>query len=443
VASELRIRPGAAGLSGSVPLAADDAVLLARMSLAVLSRGTTTLTVRDVYGSSAVLLEGLARLGVEVRHAEGALTIVGLGLGDCRAPDGAMDVRGEPAAAAALLSLLVARDFASELWVDEVVVQLLAPALLEEGRDRVEALSDTSGGAKILLGAVPKGTREPGAEFATTGVFAWVKQAVLLAGLRRGTPTLVQESLASCDHLERALLRTKMPFQAEGTVCELHPPRDEDASAPQIYKAIGSPTLASFLGSAALLRGDADLKLRDVCLNPTRADFLTAARLMGADVSVQPKGDLENEPYGDVLLRGRVSRPLHCGGELSIRLGDEVFALMALAARIEGTSTFEDIVPQSRGGDPRIVGRVAGLLRSAGAVVETRGASVSVTGVPSLRGIKTTTGGDGRLALLGSILAVSAEGESCIDNVDCLRQVFPRWVGTLRAIGVDLELGTA
>ncbi len=57
-----------------------------------------------------------------------------------------------------------------------------------------------------------------------------------------------------------------------------------------------------------------------------------------------------------------------------------------------------------------------------------------------LRPLQVTTGGDYRLALLATILALGSDQASIIDDVECLRQGFPRWVGTLRAVGVQLEV---
>lgn len=47
---------------------------------------------------------------------------------------------------------------------------------------------------------------------------------------------------------------------------------------------------------------------------------------------------------------------------------------------------------------------------------------------------------DPRLALVATILALGAEQPSVIDDVECLRQGYPRWLGTLRALGVQLEV---
>jgi hypothetical protein len=44
------------------------------------------------------------------------------------------------------------------------------------------------------------------------------------------------------------------------------------------------------------------------------------------------------------------------------------------------------------------------------------------------------------LAVLSTLLALGAGEKSVIDDVDCLAPDFPRWSGSLRALGVDLEV---
>jgi len=48
--------------------------------------------------------------------------------------------------------------------------------------------------------------------------------------------------------------------------------------------------------------------------------------------------------------------------------------------------------------------------------------------------------GDHRLAMTAAVLGLVADGETIIDDVDCLAVSFPRFAGTLRALGADIEV---
>ena len=442
MASQLIVSPRKRGLWGSVPLPDDEEIALARIALAVLSRGRTTLTLKCEQAKIETFLRALAACGVHSEQHDSSVSIKGTGLFGLQASSHALDVRGEPSVGALLLALLVSRPFSSELWVDDVVGQLLVPSLSVSHEMSVSDTKDGEGGVVLHLNAAKKGERKAGLDVVTTGIFSWVKQALLLVGMRGRTVTVVEEKLASPDHLERAMLRARIPLDAVGTVATLHPPRDDDASAPQTYSHIGSSRSLGALGLAALAGGDCRLTARGIGINPTRCTFMTVARLMGAAVGMTPAGDREGEPFGDVSFVGSVGRAIAVDGETSIRLGDDIFYVMGLAALVSEESCFEDLVPEARGGDPRIVGRVTGLLRSAGARVSEEGGAVRVRGpsAQKLRPLTITTGGDARLALLATGLAMRGEGTSTIDDVDCLRQAFPRWVGTLRALGADVQV---
>jgi 3-phosphoshikimate 1-carboxyvinyltransferase len=269
-----------------------------------------------------------------------------------------------------------------------------------------------------------------------------VKQAILLAGLRAQGPTVVEEKIASADHLERAMTRARMPIDVQGTIATLHPPRDEDAVAPQMYDGIGSQALVAPMAAAALVVPGSNLTLREAGMNPTRSDLIALARLMGANTGVSPRGDRQGEPFGDLSFKSAELVALDLGGETMVRLGDGAVSLFALAAKATGSSLFADLVAGARGADAKIWGRAAGFLRSAGveALNADGGIRVVGNGGAPFKPLQVTTGGDPRLALLGTVLALGAKGTSMIDDVDCLAGEFPRWVGSLRALGAQLEV---
>lgn len=439
--AQLIVHPQTEALRGGVPLPCDQEILLCRVALAVLSRGTSSFRAPGAQGTLFTMLEALSQFGLVSSWEGELLRIEGQGLLGLRAPDQAIDLRGDAVAGAILLGLVCSRPFASELWVDQVVAETLVPALASAHALCVETLSQ-GGGSRVACDAVKEGERAEGLQVATHGLFPWVKQAILLAGMRAKSPTVVEERMASSDHLERAMTRARMPLEALGTVLTLHPPRDADAAAPQIYEHIASAELLVPLMSCGLAVPGSELSVRDVAINPTRSDWATLLRLSGAQVGITPEGDFQGEPIGRVALISGKTRACQVSGETAFRLGDGIFYLMAALAGADGTSEFEGLVPRGRGGDERVFGRLFGLMRSAGAEVTEANGRVRVTGSAGsrLKPLRVTTGGDARLALVATILGLMGSGTSTIDNVDCLRHVFPRWVGTLRALGAQLEV---
>ena len=48
--------------------------------------------------------------------------------------------------------------------------------------------------------------------------------------------------------------------------------------------------------------------------------------------------------------------------------------------------------------------------------------------------------GDHRIAMAAAVLALTAAGPSRIRDVDCIATSFPRFVGTLRALGAKIDV---
>lgn len=466
VTAQLIVHPAPAPLSGSVPLPTDSSVLLPRIALAALGRGRSTFEVRGLDGAVDALLAALELLGAHVERPSGSdqgiLAVRGVGLSGFVRVAEPLDLRGESHAAALVLSHVVGRVHDTEIWVDEVVADLLLPALSAIAAIETWKLDDAEGGVAIRALA---GSRPEPLAVETLGLVPWVKQALLLVGLRATGPSEVSEQLASPDHLERALFRSRMPIDVTSTYVRVHPPRDDDALAPSTCDHVGSAQAALWLAACAAHVPGSRITVRDVSTSTFGADVARAARFMGLDVTLEARGERQGEPIGEitfasgspgaavgeraaVLAAWSKERAPVLSGELVVRLGDGVLALLAGLGTGSEVVTVSDYVPSARGGDPRILGRVAGLFESSGLSLAVEEAGL-VVGGPGRRGqlgfgsrepLITTTGGDARLALTAATLALGARAVSRIDDVDCLRRAFPRFVGTMRALGARFDV---
>lgn len=442
-----------AQVRAAIALPDDEEIVMSRVVAASQSRGQTTIALGALTASLQALLTALSIVGVEHNWDEQLqkLTVVGMGLDRFVAPTSAIDIRGELAVAGLLVGLSISRPCAVELWVDAVVCDTLVPVLEPHHNIRVQELdpSNEAAGRSMVLEPRQLEGRPEGVCCRDFGLFSWVKQAVLLAGLRAGTPTIFEEDLATPDHLERALLRSGAPIEGHGSGIILHPPRDADALAPQVYEKIGSLGLVLPVVVAALASPHGELVFRDVSVNPTRAHVVPLLRSLGLDVRAIPEGDRQGEPIGQIRLAwgkesafsSRLPKDVTISGETALRLGDGLLSFTVLAASVAGNWHFSDYLPQGRGGDARIKGRVFGLLRSAGAQVDETESGFVVQGRSgALNSVIVTSGGDPRLVLLATALALRANAPSQIDDVECLRQCFGKWVGTLKAIGAKITV---
>ena len=65
-----------------------------------------------------------------------------------------------------------------------------------------------------------------------------------------------------------------------------------------------------------------------------------------------------------------------------------------------------------------------------------------VTGRPqgALSAARLDSGGDHRIAMSAAVLGLVADGDTVIDDADCVATSFPRFADTLRALGAEVEL---
>lgn len=169
---------------------------------------------------------------------------------------------------------------------------------------------------------------------------AQVKSALVLAALAAGVEFEMWEPGRSRDHTERLLRHVGVPieFGPEGEGAHLHlPARAREKLVARHLTVPGDPSSAAFLLAAAVLAGRT-ISVDGVLLNDTRTAFLEAFELFGADVEIEPTGDLGGEAVGRVTA-GPGPAPLS-GIELGPRgmpaLIDEIPVLAVLAARAGG-----------------------------------------------------------------------------------------------------------
>jgi 3-phosphoshikimate 1-carboxyvinyltransferase len=192
---------------------------------------------------------------------------------------------------------------------------------------------------------------------------------------------------------------------------------------------------------AAQLVPDSSVSTRRTGLNPTRSGILEMIRLFGGRMGITPTGDSLGEPFGEVSSRGSVLRGIRVSGELALRGLDEIPIACALAAKARGVTEISDVA-ELREDAPDKLRELAQLLRAFGISVEEKPDGLLVEGRPDrpLTAARVSSGGDHRLAMTAAVLALAADGECVVDDADAIAVSFPRFVGTLRALGADIEV---
>ena len=261
---------------------------------------------------------------------------------------------------------------------------------------------------------------------------AQVKSAVLLAGLAADGPTKVTEPAHSRDHTERMLGAMGADVAIEGTSVTLNPP-EGDLAAIDVHVPGDISTAAAWI-VAATLHPDADLVLERVGMSRSRAGILDVLRAMGADIQMQDPRVVGGEPVADLRVRSASLRGVRIDGDVVPRAIDELPLLALAGAHAEGDTVIADAAELRVKESDRVATTVS-TLRALGAEVEEHDDGLSVAGGAQLRGAPVEASGDHRLAMLGAVAGLLADGETTVAGAGAVAVSYPEFWDHLTRIG--------
>ena len=132
----------------------------------------------------------------------------------------------------------------------------------------------------------------------------------------------------------------------------------------------------------------------------------------------------------------RATSAIHVRGALIPSLIDELPLLAVVGSQIEGGIEIRDAAELRLKETDRIAATVANL-RAMGADVEEFEDGLALRGPALLKGAHLQAFGDHRIAMAFTVAALLAEGESTIDDPECVAVSFPEFFSTLKSIAQD------
>lgn len=444
---------------GSVPLPADSSIAHRALFLGALSSGPAKVSLGAHGDDVDATLDAIRAFGIQIEaepsskgSREATLLLRGRGLYGLAAPPRPLASGASLEAFALLASILAAQPFASEMDLDPRLapsdVEAVVAVLVRRGARITTATSveETPGanpkegprGATTLrIAGLPDGDYLNALEHTVSPGRAFVKDAALISGLFAHGATYLTESAVTRDHTERLLESRAVPIQRVGSMIALDPAGWTGSLAPTPMRVPGDLSAAALVVAAAQIAPQSRVTLRDASLNPSRAGFLEVARDMGVAMAVEPHGEESGEPTGDVSAGAAPLAPARLGGELLLRSLPEIDVICGLAAFAKGRTVIRDLGEHA----PKVAA-IARVLEAFGVASTFTGGCFAIDGqgLGTVRAASLDVAGDGRLAMLATLLALGADGTSTIRDVAGIRRSFPRLVGTLRALGANVEV---
>jgi len=425
--SRLTVSPGAA-LRGCVTVPGDKSISHRALLLGALAEGSSHITGFLPSGDCRATLNCLRALGVRIQtHNATTLTVHGRGPRGLEAPTAPLDCVRSGTTMRLLTGVLAGQPFTSTLSGDQQLLRRPMGRVIEPLRRMGANIEDTAGHAPLTVYGQPL----HGITHELSVASAQVKSALLLAGLTAEGSTSVHQPGPARDHTERMLAAMGADIQTSGLTVTLHPVSRLAPLSPTIPGDVSS---AAFLLVAAVLVPDSDVTVTGVGINPTRTGLIDVLRAMGTDISVSNQHSACGETVANVTTRTSDLRGVTIEGDTVVRMIDEFPILAVAATQAHGTTVVRN-ANELRVKETDRIAAVVQELRRLGAQIEAREDGFVVEGSTPLHGAPVDSHGDHRLAMALAVAGLIADGETIIQDTDCVEDSFPGFVERIQAIG--------
>ena len=257
---------------------------------------------------------------------------------------------------------------------------------------------------------------------------AQIKGALLLAGLFAKGKTTVDEPTPTRNHTEVMLsyflVRTAKNGDGSLTVFGDQVPESRDFTIP------GDISAAAFWLVAAAARPRGHLLVREVGLNDTRTAVLGVLLRMGAQVREAIEEVDQLEPRGIVEVTGAPLKGTVIQGREVPQLIDEL-PILAVAGALANGKTIIRHAQELRVKETDRIAATAHNLRTMGAQVTEMNDGLEIHGPALLHGARVPSFGDHRIAMAFAIAGLFADGETIVQDADCIRKSYPGFESVL------------
>ena len=309
---------------------------------ALSSTGTASVTNFSPGADCTSTVEIMRALGVEITRETGpnglgdSLTVKGVGLNGLREPADILDAGNSGTTTRLMSGILAGRDILTILTGDDSLKSRPMGRVINPLTQMGAVISARAG--NTLAPLVFHGGSLHGSSYDMPVASAQLKSCLLLAGLRADGTTKLTQPSESRDHTERMFSAMGVNLTKSGLDLVLEPSDLEtvDVEIP------GDISSAAFWMVAGVCHPDAELLIKNVGINPTRAGIITALQMMGAELTLVSEREVAGEPVADVLVRTSELKGIELAGDIVPLLIDEIPVIAVAAALAEGETIVRD-----------------------------------------------------------------------------------------------------
>lgn len=405
-------------LRGEVRVPGDKSISHRAVMFGALAKGKTQITGFLRGADCLSTISCFRQLGIIIEETADTITVHGKGLHGLHSPADTLDTGNSGTTTRLLSGILAGQNFTSVLNGDASIQS-------RPMRRVITPLSQMGASIRSINGndcAPLEITGRPlqGISYLSPVASAQVKSAILLAGLYADGETSVTEPALSRNHTELMLESFGADIRSNGLTATVKP---DPALSGMSILVPGDISSAAYFIAAGSLVPDAEILIRNVGINPTRAGILQIAREMGANITLFNE-KREGEPTADVLVKSSTLHGVTIGGDIIPALIDELPIIAVMAAAAEGTTVIKDAAELKVKESDRIAVMTENLSAMGCDITATEDGMIINGGKP-LQGALINSHSDHRIAMSFAVAAMIADGKTKIQDADCVKISYP------------------
>jgi 3-phosphoshikimate 1-carboxyvinyltransferase len=436
-AKAVRIAP-VTNMRGDFQLPGDKSISHRSAMFAAVGEGVSRLSNYSSARDCQSTLDCLEALGVKIRRESELIVIEGAGLDGLRESTRALDVGNSGSTIRMLSGILAGQNFTTEITGDESIQRRPMKRVIDPLSLMGARIDAREGGFAPL---VIRGGNLKAIEYEPPVASAQVKSCALLAGLFADGVTSVIEKTPTRNHTEVMMRECGAAIEVAKTEAgeRISVAGRKPLRALGDYAVAGDLSSASFFIVAALIAPDAEILLRNIGINPSRAALIDLLKDAGARIEIENPRVARGEPVADIFVRSSNLRgDLELSGSIIANLIDEIPILAIASARLDGTLTIRD-ARELRVKESDRIRSIVDNLRRMEVEVEEFDDGLRLRGGQRLRGASIDSFDDHRIAMSFAVAALIAEGETEIVNADAASVSLPEFYRLLATSGASIQ----
>jgi len=419
-------------LSGEITLPADKSITHRGLMIASFSKGKSSIKNYSKCNDCLTTIKILQKAGIDIEENGNEIIVKGKGFSGFRKPFEVLNCENSATTMRLMAGIFSSLDFETVLIGDHSLMKRPMDRIINPLRKMGAEIKGKGKRGYPPLYIHGKELKPFKHQLKISS--AQVKSAIIFAALNTEGETFIKEPFRSRDHTERMLHL----FGANITT------RDDSIIVSGKSPAFGTDirvpadiSSASYFIALALPTEGAEIILKDVGVNPTRTGFLEVLRRMGAIISIENKKVVSNEPVADIIVKGKQElKGVEIEKKDIPRIIDELPLVAVVATQAKGITVVRGAEELRVKESDRIEAITKGL-RKLGAKIESTEDGFIVEGETILKGSYCESYKDHRIAMSLTIAGLIAEGETVINDIECVNISFPGFTNYLKEFNCE------